>query len=285
MSKILIEKNAYKGYDVLVYPNPEDRPLFVVWVDKIEFTKDAVQDIRVSYLASGFKWRTDYALQIARDNKSASLAAWFTLENHCGKTFIDANVKLVAGQLYQINSGGRFKSVFMADTTARGNSNKVEEEGFFEYHLYTVPMKVTLENNQTKQISFVQIPAFLIHRILKVRNDKSYIFRVFKSRPLAKSHPDVLIIIDSMEFNKSPGSIGIFSFKELSWGNISTHSLPLSLLWEYLYQRGVKEGYIIGIQPGELKEAGELSPAVEEAKQLVKKIFVNLIKEQEIGSV
>ncbi len=100
-----------------------------------------------------------------------------------------------------------------------------------------------------------------------------------------KFHPDVLIIIDSMEFNKSPGSIGIFSFKELSWGNISTHSLPLSLLWEYLYQRGVKEGYIIGIQPGELKKAGELSPAVEEAKQLVKKIFVNLIKEQEIGSV
>ena len=42
MSKILIEKNAYKGYDVIVYPNPEDRPLFVVWVDKIEFTKEAV---------------------------------------------------------------------------------------------------------------------------------------------------------------------------------------------------------------------------------------------------
>ena len=100
-----------------------------------------------------------------------------------------------------------------------------------------------------------------------------------------KSHPDVLIIIDSMEFDKSPGSVGIFSLKEVSSTSISTHSLPLSFLWEYLYQRGVKEGYIIGIQPGELKKAGELSPAVEEAKQLVKKIFVNLIKEQEIGSV
>jgi len=42
MSKILIEKNAYKGYDVLVYPHEEERPLFVVWVDKIEFTKEAV---------------------------------------------------------------------------------------------------------------------------------------------------------------------------------------------------------------------------------------------------
>lgn len=42
MAKILIEKNAYKGYDVLVYPREEDRPLFVIWVDRIEFTKEAV---------------------------------------------------------------------------------------------------------------------------------------------------------------------------------------------------------------------------------------------------
>jgi len=42
MAKILIEKNAYKGYDIIVYPHEDDRPLFVIWVDKIEFTKEAV---------------------------------------------------------------------------------------------------------------------------------------------------------------------------------------------------------------------------------------------------
>jgi len=99
-----------------------------------------------------------------------------------------------------------------------------------------------------------------------------------------KSHPDVLIIIDSMEFNKSPGSIGIFSLKELSSGNISTHSLPLSLLWEYLYQSGVKEGYIIGIQPSKLYPEGVLSPQVERAKQILKQVLVELVKEREIGS-
>jgi len=42
MAKILIDLNAYQGYSVLVYPQDEGNPLFVVWVDRIEFTKEAV---------------------------------------------------------------------------------------------------------------------------------------------------------------------------------------------------------------------------------------------------
>jgi len=93
-----------------------------------------------------------------------------------------------------------------------------------------------------------------------------------------KHKPDVLIIIDSVNFQDQPGKIRLFSLKELSQQNLFTHNLPLGILGDFLSLLGVDLVYILGIQPKQVQFGEGLSPAVERAKELVKELFLRLSK-------
>lgn len=55
--------------------------------------------IRLSYIAQGFAWSSDYVATLARDGRSMDLTGWVTLRNLTHATLRDAEVQVVAGRL------------------------------------------------------------------------------------------------------------------------------------------------------------------------------------------
>jgi len=100
---------------------------------------------------------------------------------------------------------------------------------------------------------------------------------------LEKTTPDVVIVIDSVEFGKEPGAIGIFSLDEFRGVAISSHSLSLSQLKGIFEIMGIKEIIVIGIQPQKLQAGEGLSPRVMRAKENLKRTLVSLMRGEEIG--
>ena len=55
--------------------------------------------VKVSYLAHGFAWSSDYVAHLNERSDAMSLAGWATLTNSTGAVFEQAEVQLVAGRL------------------------------------------------------------------------------------------------------------------------------------------------------------------------------------------
>jgi len=190
-----IEKEIYIGsYSSLMLASiPENlraKPA-LVWL--VENKGPSQQEIEVSYLAGGFNWRADYVLKVERDNKSASLSGWVTLENHSGMTYKEVDLKLVAGELHEAPPEREYMGKDRMLFTKKVAKEEVEEERFFEYHLYSFPRKVTVKNKQTKQISLLQSTNFQINRILKSRNKNPYLYLSSYSGPTLKQHPEIYL--------------------------------------------------------------------------------------------
>ncbi|MGD8603537.1 MAG: hypothetical protein PVF49_03090 [Anaerolineales bacterium] len=114
-------------------------------------------DVEVTYLTGGINWQADYVLLLSEDEQSIDLDGWITLSNTSGAGFVDAQLKLIAGDLQRVaelRASGDMDYVGMEETPAAA---QVEEREFFEYHLYEIPRPVTVGDNETKQIEFVSV--------------------------------------------------------------------------------------------------------------------------------
>jgi hypothetical protein len=61
--------------------------------------KPGKQTVRVSYLAQGFAWSSDYVARLDSRGKRMDLTGWLTLRNLTNSRFRDAQVQVVAGRL------------------------------------------------------------------------------------------------------------------------------------------------------------------------------------------
>ena len=66
-------------------------------------------DAEISYVASGMSWQADYNLVVSDNPKSKTdlldMVGWITMRNQSGKTFENANIKLMAGDVNKIQPG------------------------------------------------------------------------------------------------------------------------------------------------------------------------------------
>ena len=120
-------------------------------------TESGEQDVEVSYLTQDMTWKSDYVLVLADDERSAGITGWVTLNNRSGAGFEHAELKLVAGDVQRV-SGRRDQPQFAADMlrAAEAESRGFTEEGFFEYHLYTLGRPTDLQNNEQKQVTLLE---------------------------------------------------------------------------------------------------------------------------------
>lgn len=106
--------------------------------------------IEASYLARSLKWNADYVLTVGRDDRAADLDGWVTLTNGSGTAFPNAKLQLVAGDLNRVQQVA-MDHVKM-ERPAAAVAERMAQEAFSEYHLYTLPRKTTINNNETKQV-------------------------------------------------------------------------------------------------------------------------------------
>ncbi len=61
--------------------------------------------------------------------------------------------------------------------------------------------------------------------------------------------PDILLIVDAINFCGSQGEIRVFNPNDIDSGGLSTHSLSLRMVCDYLKSRMDVRIYLLGIQP------------------------------------
>jgi hypothetical protein len=106
----------------------------------------------VSYLTSGLTWHAEYVAVAAQDDRSIDLAAWVSIDNRSGATYEDAEIKLVAGDVHKVVE--RPVRAYAKGIAEMEMAAPPAEEAFAEYHLYTMPRRATIKDNQIKQLTF-----------------------------------------------------------------------------------------------------------------------------------
>jgi len=93
------------------------------------------------------------------------------MNNNSGAQYTNAELKLVAGEVHQapremnevMFDGGGYRAKAMAAQAP------MREETFSEYHLYTLPRRTTIKNNQSKQVRLMSAEGVKSEKIYEYR--------------------------------------------------------------------------------------------------------------------
>jgi hypothetical protein len=110
-----------------------------------------------SYVTGGMSWEADYNLVAPEKGDTLDIVGWVTMDNQTGKTFENARIKLMAGDVNKIRQGTNPVSFdrVMVNSAAAVAGPPVTEKAFDEYHLYTLERATTLRDRETKQVEFI----------------------------------------------------------------------------------------------------------------------------------
>lgn len=110
---------------------------------------------QVSFLANQMNWHANYVFTIGTHKSVGNLAGWVTVENHCGTTFKNAHLNLLAGTVNRVRPP-QPRYMGMAGVAMAGAAPpSFRQQSMFEYHLYKLQRPTTIGNNETKQISLL----------------------------------------------------------------------------------------------------------------------------------
>lgn len=132
-----------------------------------------------SYVTGGMSWHADYNVVAPVSGNLLDIVGWVTLDNQTGKTFSNAHIKLMAGDVNKLQpgmGGADFVSINGA-MRAEAAAPAVTERSFDEYHLYTLERPTTLYDRETKQVEFVRasgVPSQRLYVYDGVKMDQNY---------------------------------------------------------------------------------------------------------------
>jgi hypothetical protein len=116
-------------------------------------------DAEVGYVTGGFDWSASYNLVSPEKGDLVDLVGWITMNNHSGKTFESAKIKLMAGDVNKIQPPAPMNAPRMMKTAMAFDMAEaapvVTEKAFDEFHLYDIARPTTLHDHETKQVEFV----------------------------------------------------------------------------------------------------------------------------------
>lgn len=119
--------------------------------------RDGEQKAEISYLAGGISWSCDYVALLNQGDAKLDLTGWVTLSNNSGTAFRNAGLKLVAGDVHQVQpeaaSGYGDARVMMKAADAA--PPQFQQKELFEYKLYSLQRRTDLGGAETKQIELV----------------------------------------------------------------------------------------------------------------------------------
>jgi hypothetical protein len=122
----------------------------------LQSDKPGAFDAEVGYITGGFDWSASYNLVSPEKGDMVDLVGWITMNNNSGKTFENAKIKLMAGDVNKIQPQVRTRMVYaMAAGAMEENAPAVTEKAFDEFHLYSIARPTTLHDHETKQVEFV----------------------------------------------------------------------------------------------------------------------------------
>ncbi len=157
----------------------------LVW--QVVAKKSGVHKTNISYLTNGLNWQADYVGRLSENEKELTLVSWVTVNNTSGKSYTDARLKLMAGDLNLVKKGR--DRAYREDRMVQAQSTgSFSEKYFFEYHLYSLKHKTTLANNQIKQIQLFPETSIKVLKKYTVNSKKGNAVDVTVSFPNTKTN-------------------------------------------------------------------------------------------------
>ncbi|MBF0384480.1 MAG: DUF4139 domain-containing protein [Candidatus Omnitrophica bacterium] len=200
-----IDKEIYLGYPGMrVLPEiPENliaKPT-LMWLYSSK--EDLKHDLQVSYLTDNISWKADYILVVDKEDKSADLSGWVTIDNKSGTIYEKAKLKLVAGEVNQVSPIRMKKAnVFERQEQMDGfGGSQFVEKGLFEYHLYDLQRRTTIKDNQTKQISLLEANNVSVTKEMLLIGQESFYMSRYQGK-IPKQAINVYIKFKNEEKNK-----------------------------------------------------------------------------------
>jgi hypothetical protein len=112
------------------------------------------QPLEVSYMTAGLAWHAEYVAVLDAAETNLDLQGWASVDNKSGATYDDAKIKLVAGAIHRTPPPRPMYDGGIA-MRAQESMMKMQERAFFEYHIYEVPLRATISNNEVKQLGLL----------------------------------------------------------------------------------------------------------------------------------
>jgi len=133
---------------------PEDLKSIPTLVWLVDSARSGLQQIETSYITGNIQWHADYTFVLDAKKSKFDLSAWVSLDNRSGSRYQNATLKLVAGQVNRVADIRPEMDRPMA--MMRSDSKMPQSQALFDYHLYTMPYRTTLANNEIKQLRLME---------------------------------------------------------------------------------------------------------------------------------
>ena len=159
-------------------------------------------EVEATYLTSGMSWKADYVLTMNKEETQMNIEGWVTLNNQSGAPYNNAQLKLVAGEVNIVPQAPQAVGGAMAKRAMRMEMAPapMQEESFAEYHLYTLPRRTTIKQNQSKQVSLLSGTKIGVRKIYEFRGDVAYYSS--KIDPIKDQNVDVFLTFENKEKNQ-----------------------------------------------------------------------------------
>src|SRR5579859_5865335 len=149
------------------------RPTLSVTVDS---DRAGARLVDLSYLTTGLSWKADYVALFDEAGGRLDLQGWITLTNQSGTPFVDADTQLVAGEVAIAGNprpirplvrtqAGSMVGVMRAQPVPEPPGGPGVSVG--DVHVYHLPERTTIAQNQTKQVSFLDAHGVVARKIYR----------------------------------------------------------------------------------------------------------------------
>lgn len=152
-------------------------------------------DAELAYVTGGMTWKADYNVVSPAEGDQIELHGWITMDNQSGRTFPEARIKLMAGDVAKLQpgiAGGGPLARPMSEMAWDAGQPVVREKSFDEYHLYTLERPTTLRDRETKQVEFVSAQ--------QVQSQRIYVYEGADLRDPRWSGMDLLALRDQPDY-------------------------------------------------------------------------------------
>jgi hypothetical protein len=119
----------------------------------LEGGKRGRAEAELSYLTGGLSWSAEHVL-VRRGDKTGTWSTGVTVDNSTGRDYLDAAIKLVAGEPQRATPPATPMPMARA-VAAEGFAAKADmsEENFAEYHLYKLDEPATLRDRESQSLA------------------------------------------------------------------------------------------------------------------------------------
>ena len=132
--------------------NLRSEPSLSLLVD-VNASGDKILDFM--YLTRGVTWNANYVAKFVND-KELNLKSWVSITNNSGIAYDNAVVQIVAGDVAMVNQSVSQPKVMMLRSAKVASQNVLPNEmSVGDYHVFTLPDKISIADKQTKQVSLL----------------------------------------------------------------------------------------------------------------------------------